>query len=509
MSANCNVNACTNITAGFIDLASYDEIEKYLYGCGDAVSYFVRTTCKSTWFTQVPVILPLASGTPNFGNTFSVNISRQGDYLLQTWLRVCLPKVQLSSLSEMGGNPNGGIRWTRNLMHNLVKEVCITFNDLMVARFDSVHLDFWASFTVPAEKQVGYSRMIGDFDDLIDLSSGSEACLPPALTNLATPNPADIDTQPEHTVLYLPLPFFYARDTGVALPTAALPYNDMTIDFEFRNWDELLIGELAANNANSEYRRRVSLLELQGEPVLSGVEVWGNYALVSNDERKRMACAPRDILIEQAQWMMPKVYRPRITPSPRLDLRLSHAIKVLFFAVRNTTFAAERSWYAVGSPMMGTPALVPNKFSGQFQSIDPLAYSTLVYENVNRLNRMDALYYSHLNPYYHAPNIPEVTGLHSYSYSLDFICLDPMGSTNYGKLSHVSIIPEPSIVAVAANGQTGSGSLTRLPLQGGSTMPPSPNTSGVNIQQNYEFVLYAINLNIIRISGGALGFPIL
>ena len=26
-----------------------------------------------------------------------------------------------------------------------------------------------------------------------------------------------------------------------------------------------------------------------------------------------------------------------------------------------------------------------------------------------------------------------------YSYSLDFICLDPLGSTNYGKLTNVSI----------------------------------------------------------------------
>jgi hypothetical protein len=54
----------SNITSGFIDLATYDELEKYMYGCGDAVAYFVRTTCKSTWFTQVPVVLSNASGQP-------------------------------------------------------------------------------------------------------------------------------------------------------------------------------------------------------------------------------------------------------------------------------------------------------------------------------------------------------------------------------------------------------------------------------------------------------------
>jgi hypothetical protein len=119
-------------------------------------------------------------------------------------------------------------------MHNLVKEVCFTANDMVVAKFNSIHLDFWAAFTVPAAKQAGYARI--------------------AKTNPTTLMPITIG-QPQHTVLYLPLPFFYSRDTGVSLPTAALPYNEMTIDFEFRNWNELLIGETATNPSNTEFRR--------------------------------------------------------------------------------------------------------------------------------------------------------------------------------------------------------------------------------------------------------------
>lgn len=54
----------SNVTSGFIDLATFDEIEKYMYGGPDATAYFVRETRKSTWFTQVPVVLSRASGTP-------------------------------------------------------------------------------------------------------------------------------------------------------------------------------------------------------------------------------------------------------------------------------------------------------------------------------------------------------------------------------------------------------------------------------------------------------------
>ena len=84
---------CSNLTSGFIDLATYDELEKYLYGGSDATAYFVRETRKATWFTQVPVVLARASGQPEFGNEWSVTISRAGDYLLNTWLRVIVPDI--------------------------------------------------------------------------------------------------------------------------------------------------------------------------------------------------------------------------------------------------------------------------------------------------------------------------------------------------------------------------------------------------------------------------------
>ena len=65
--------------------------------------------------------------------------------------------------------------------------------------------------------------------------------------------------------------------------------------------------------------------------------------------------------------------------------------------------------------------------------------------------------------------------------------LDPMGSTNYGKLTNVSIVPEASAAAVAAaNGGGASG-------------------SGYYTAQTFEFIVTCINNNIIRVSGGALG----
>ena len=77
-------NGCTsNVTSAFVDLATFDEIEKYLYGGPDATAYFVRETRKSTWFSQVPVVLSRASGSPAFAQEWAVSISRAGRLLVK------------------------------------------------------------------------------------------------------------------------------------------------------------------------------------------------------------------------------------------------------------------------------------------------------------------------------------------------------------------------------------------------------------------------------------------
>ena len=487
---------CTsNVTSGFIDLATFDELEKYMYGGPDAIAYFVRETRKSTWFTQVPVVLSRASGNPNFDTEWSVSISRAGDYLLSTWLRLTTPVITPSA--TFLANPNLRIRWTRNFMHNLIRECCITFNDLVAARFDNYHLDFWTAFTVPASKQTGYNNMIGNFGEL----NNPHGSLPSAGLTI----PAFI--------LNLPLPLFYTRDSGVALPTAALPYNDMRINFSFRDWRDLLIVDdlsgvgsgLTSDPAGGPagpagcYSRCATDSDVAGTPGVTNVQVWANYAIVSNDERKRMACAPRDVLIEQVQSAPRQTFTPGTNPTPSYDIRFSHAIKVFFFAARNSTVRCQWSNYTAGQP-------VPFTSTMNFASLsmtDPILQTSIVYENTNRLSQMGSDYFSLVNPWYNAPVIPRETGYHMYSYSLDFICLDPMGSTNYGKLTNVSISPEASQDAIA----TASGGLTLFHHTKGVVPPVEAN--GGDFVNTWEFVVTAVNNNIIRISGGALGFPVL
>lgn len=456
----------SNITSGFIDLATFDEIEKYQYGSDQAFAYFVRETRKSTWFTQVPVILSRSSGQAGFDQEWSVSISRAGDYLISTWLRLLMPAVTLLENNIYG--VNGRIRWTKNFMHNLIRECAISFNDLVAQRFDSYYLDAWSKFTTPASKQIGYDNMIGNIDGLI------------------APHAPGVPTVSRY--LNLPLQFWFSRDSGVALPTAALPYNEMRISFSFRNWTDLLVLENSVPVAGtSPYTVPVVGRDIAAAPELSNVQVWANYAIVSNEERKRMACAPRDILIEQVQTAPRQIFSPSVNQNPTFDIRFSHSIKLLMFFARNTTNQQIWSNYTTSSPVPGPQLDIyePPTF------FDPISNVTLTYENTNRLNLMGSDYFSLVEPWYKAPAIPDVTGYHMYSYSLAFYNVDPLGSTNYGKLTNVSISPvasSQSLIAAAGTGAAGTGQ---------------------DYPQTFEFIIIGVNTNIIRISGGALGFPVL
>jgi hypothetical protein len=69
-----------------------------------------------------------------------------------------------------------------------------------------------------------------------------------------------------------------------------------------------------------------------------------------------------------------------------------------------------------------------------------------------------------------------------------------MGSTNYGKLTNVSFRFDASNASIAS---------------AAATYSVANASAGAPVAQTFETVVVGLNHNIIRISGGALGFPIL
>ena len=619
-------------SVGFIDLATYGSMEQAMYSEKNAITYFMRETVKCSWFSQIPVQLQPDEDNVDFGQTFSVKVSREGDYLMNTWLRVTLAAVSLYyAIDGEWNDPKGDgcetLSWTPNFMHNLVEHCQLKVNGTIIDEFYSEHLDFWSAFMVPKGSRIGYNRMIGNFSNPYFGMTGMNVC------GIHAGGWGNLNFAHE---LFLPLPFFYSKNTGLSLPMASLPYNEVIIEFKLRNWRELAAsiakdGSIVSINAS---QTNGTFTEPDGEivkaatiPRLDNVQVWGNYAMVTQNERKKIGCITRDMVIEQNQQLggchgsgFLKV--DNLSDTTHVNLRLSGAVKSLFFAARNSSGSSSlpyRSNYTTSSPSAsdisicginvsgcnvsavlensntrstatclvnngggyapgeagpisvdngdplafafignslynsagasigvitafdatsitfgaGTSVALAddagiyydpisnappyefdvnnsnnniNNFAGLMwykQPTDPIGTAKILYENDVRMN-MESLYYSLIQPYFHAKNIPDSSamksimsisdpsqvsgesalsiGYHMYSYALKLSNIDPCGSTNYNELSNASIVFTPSTSAVNC-----------YPMGYGP----------------WRLFVSAVTQNVLRINNGAMEFPVI
>lgn len=487
MSGNCNVSA----SAGFIDLATFSELESFLIGGPHAISYFVAGVQKANWFTIVPIALR-NNGTFDFGQEcVSASVNRSGDYVLNTWFRCEIPTL-LYTVQGVAGN---SVRWTRNLMHNLIKKVSISFNELVVEELDNYWLDFNAAYRIPKEKQVAYNNMIGNIS---------------SLTNAIDANSSYVQANLSGGALFggffsVIIPFWYGEDSGIALPVAALPFNDIKINYEFRSLEDLLvfngpngytIADLTAGWADFSATTGLYTFTASSTKSFRSGFTHAEYAVIHNDERTKMGDAPRDMLIRQVQTICGSDVAAGATEHV-FDVRLSHSIINFFFALRNKTLKGDWSNYTTNYSylnMTGTPPTPQPPVPNTGIWFNPINHTTLLYENTIRLD-YDADFYALIHPFLVSDAVSEDTGMHMWSYALKpWDPLGPSGSTNYSKLANVQVRHKLS---------------NRYIYYSNNTLGGNPLGQEVSTPLRMHSVFVAQNWNIARVANGSLGHPTL
>lgn len=479
--------SCSNALGAFVDHAASSQIEESLYS-QQGVSYFKGTTIKCTPFSTIKQKASLNTGVADFGNEVSWSMSRVGDYAFRAFVSYTLPDLRMAPVTHSLTNDEGilssSVRWCRNPGHNLFKEISLTANDLCLQRFTSNYLDMNSEFSVTASKKVGYRNMIGDI---------------PRLTN-----PTQLGTS-EVTVgghlCTTDLPFGFCRDSGNAIPLAATPYNDLKVSTQLLPIDELLVIDEKWQHKKADgitYERIVSRKVVASDfvggvmPRLTDFAPHFMYGIVANQERKAMACNSRDMVWEQTQQVPKCPFSKNTAGCLNVDLRLTGTVTCIMFGLENVTYTNARSNYTANQPVR-TPTSLHYEHSSNH---DPVYEFGLTYENTPR-DQGHASYYSTMSPYMFAPVIPEFTGHHLYSYALNIESGQPCGSANYSKLSNVAVSLKLTDLAQSFQNFAAS------------DVQDFIANHHVHENQNYAVVIVVKNYNIIRSSGGALGFPVM
>jgi hypothetical protein len=149
---------------------------------------------------------------------------------------------------------------------------------------------------------------------------------------------------------WTPLPFWFCRNPGLAIPLIALQYHEVKLNLTYRDWVPNISGR-----------------DLKPE-------VWVDYIYLDTDERRRFAQVSHEYLIEQVQHQSKEFSSQK----DEVNLIFNHPVKELIW---------------VPSSRSGSQETTPKPFEGTYQ---------LKLNGQDRFAKMDSTYFTRVQPWkYH------------------------------------------------------------------------------------------------------------
>jgi hypothetical protein len=281
---------------GLMQLVAYGAQDVYLTG-NPQITFFKVVYRRHTNFSMECIEQPLDSA--RFGGRHTVQVLRNGDLAGRMYLKTTLP-----ALSAAGGET---CAWVRRVGHALIDNIECTVGGSQVDKHWGVWYDLWYELTHTNEQERGYGKMIGDVAACTTLASSVSAY-----------------------TLYIPLQFWFNRNTGLALPLIALQYHEVRFNIQFEQFANLVCytGTTvpALPTAN-----------------LSDTSILVDYIYLDQEERRRMAQVGHEYLIEQVQFGNTESVTGA---NQKVKLDFNHPCKELVWAVRVGAFANGNTYLA-------------------------------------------------------------------------------------------------------------------------------------------------------------------
>jgi hypothetical protein len=292
-----------------MQLVAYGAQDVYLTGNAQ-ITYFKVVYRRHTNFSMECIEHPIDSA--RFAGKHTVQVLRNGDLATRMYLRVVLPKITNANLTnQVDDLYNSRVSWVRRVGHALVKNIQLTIGGSEIDKVWGTWLDLWYELTHTSEQERGYNAMIGDVDELV-------------VPHGATAGGASATVLPEYT-LYIPLQFWFNRNTGLALPLIALQYHEVRLNIELEEAAKLLVVSGAAAMTG------VSSLQLGS----CGLMV--DYIYLDSEERRRFAQVGHEYLIEQVQFIGEETLvssASSTSVNAKHKLEFNHPTKEIVFATK-------------------------------------------------------------------------------------------------------------------------------------------------------------------------------
>ena len=284
---------------GLMQLVAYGAQDIYLTG-NPQITFFKVVYRRHTNFSM-EAIEQTINGNPGASARLTSIISRNGDLISRVY-------------HELTGLPTTGLV---NIGAKLFDTIEVEIGGQKIDKITGKWMEVWAELT---ESNPG--SLVGQ--------TSSSASKGTTFQNMSGMGSVKDSATPQEQVL-VPLPFWFCRNPGLALPLIALQYHEVK-----------LITTLSSDADSS-----------------TGVKTWVDYIYLDTDERRRFAQVSHEYLIEQLQY-----YTDTKTT---FDLNFNHPVKELIWT------ASQNASGVVGDLQFGVSSLETVKFQLKLNGHDRFA----------------------------------------------------------------------------------------------------------------------------------------
>lgn len=314
------------------------------------------------------------------------------------------------------------LRWTNSIGHALIRNVELEIGGIRIDRHESDYMDIMTEFTLPEEKRAGFNDMIGRYENY-DLYDNSFQ---------------------DGRTLFIPLRFSFCQSPGLSLPLVSLVYPTVVVNFDFRNYTELVRSTTPVT----------TLTHLTtGETPSMDCRFYATFILLDTEERRLFANRPHEYLISQCQFTGDKpvivdANNPNL--NVKLDLTFSHPVKELIWVYQTapsynsnivtTEYATQgNDWFNYSLPSA---------------DVDPFVTGKIQLNGHDRTIAMPAKYYRLMEPYKRHSRIPNKK-IYSYSFALHPEDFQPSGTCNFSRVdtAHLVLSMDPSLLTTSTKGR--------------------------------------------------------
>ena len=284
---------------------------------------------------------------PSFrGNNImaSLKIPRSGDLVRNIYLKLVLPSV----------TDNGNFLWTRNIGSEIINKINLFVGGNLIDTVPEHWITIYNELTLDENKKNIFNELTGNIYDLHSKYGNKSS-----------------------KTLYIPLPLFFSKSPGIAIPLVALQYHEVELQIEFKNITDLYTGTPAET--------------LDIDDISLDIE----YIFLEKEERDRFARVDHQYLIDTVQFTK----FSGISTNSILELNLQHPIKEFIFVLQkddiNNVESKQHSNFT-------------NNISDELEGNDILISGKLQINGNDRFQEVNLEHFKLIQPFQHHSSSPSI-----------------------------------------------------------------------------------------------------